>query len=472
VRFDVVVVGGGTAGCVLAARLSENADRTVCLLEAGPDYGSLAEGRWPAEILDARQLPTTHDWQPAPGDIRTLGGRLLGGSSAINACMVVMGAAADYDEWGAAWSLESLQPYVDRARSALRVAGTYTNRPAPFHVAFEESARAAGFPMLGDADDPERPVGIARSPANVVEGRRWNAALAYLDPARERANLAILADTLVDRVVFDGRRAVGVRTADGRVVEAGTVVLAAGAYFSPAVLMRSGVGPEAELRRHRIAAVEVLPVGDRLLDHHGIGMSWQPSERLQAETAAHEAKAGLFAPHLVLKAASKACAKGLWDLHAVSWVGRGADTGRYETSAVLFNMKPLSTGSVRLRSADPGDLPAVERGLLARSEDVLVLLDAIEIVRSVAAADPLRSLVGDELTPGAASAEAHVRENVQTYYHPAGTCPLGTVLDERGHVLGVDGLVVGDASVMPTIPRANTNLTTAAVAEKIAAGFV
>lgn len=199
---DVIVVGGGTAGCVLAARLSENPERRVVLLEAGPDYGPLEAGRWPADILDAGAIAETHDWGPGGEDGRTLGGRVLGGSSAVNACIVVRGTPADYDEWGPEWSYERFRPYLDRAEVSLGTSPANTDTPAPFHLAFIDAARETGLDVAAFA-------------ANVVDGRRWNAALAYLEPARGRPNLEIVGDALVDRVLFEGTRATGVICADG-----------------------------------------------------------------------------------------------------------------------------------------------------------------------------------------------------------------------------------------------------------------
>ena len=310
--FDVLVVGGGTAGSVLAARLSEDLARSVCLLEAGPDYGPLDTGHWPEDVLDASALSTSHNWPPAEDDDRTLGGRMLGGSSACNACVVVRGTEADYDEWGGGWSSAALTPFLDRAEETLRTAPANTDEPAPFHLRFLEAAKRT----TGVVD--ARPF-----PANVSRGVRWNAALAYLGPARSRENLTIVADTIVDRVVLDGTRATGVTTTDGRSLHAETIVLAAGAYFSPAILMRSGIGPEPELRVLGISVVSVLPVGERLLDHHGTSVAWEASERLQAETADHVRDRGLYEGHVYARAASRAAVPaGSFDLHLLSWVAR------------------------------------------------------------------------------------------------------------------------------------------------------
>ena len=467
-RFDVVVVGGGTAGCVLAARLSEDEDRRVCLLEAGPDFGPLAGGRWPAEILDARELPFTHAWDPGADDGRTLGGRLLGGSSAINACAMLEGSPGDYDEWGPEWSYVQLRPFLERARVTFSTARANTDHPAPFHRAFIAAARAAGFPLLSDPSDPGQPLGVAPYPANVVDGGRWNAALAYVDGARGRSNLVVLGEVLVDRVVMEGSRAVGVIAADGRRFEADTVIVAAGAYFTAAILMRSGIGPDRELKRLGIPVTVSLPVGERLLDHCGTGVGWESSSRLDTETAMHEREAGLFGPHVVLKAASSRCPPGTWDLHLMTWVSAVEPPGRFDVGALVFHMKPRSSGRVTLRSTDPAQVPVVERGFLSDEEDLETVLDGIAIARRIATTEPLGDLLAREIRPGDEEPERYVRATIRNYFHPAGTCPLGAVVDADCRVLGVEGLLVADASIMPTIPRANTNLTTAAIAERIA----
>jgi choline dehydrogenase len=471
VSFDVVVVGGGTAGCVLASRLSENEDRTVCLIEAGPDFGPLNGGRWPPELLDARTPSSGQLWEPGADDGRTLGGRVLGGSSAVNACALLEGSPADYDEWGEEWSHERLRPFLDRARNQLRAARANTDHPAPFHRRFMYAAVEAGFPLLDDPNDPAEPVGVCPFPANVVDGTRWNAALAYVDPARDRPNLTIRAETPVDRVEVEAGRARAVVTATGEHIDTEQVILSAGAYFSPATLMRSGVGPEAELARHGIRVEVVLPVGEQLLDHCGTDVAWEPSELLRAEIAAHVEQHGLYQPHAVVKAESSRSPMDTWDLHLLSWVGTSEDPGGYRLSVLVFDMKPLSSGSVRLRSRKPRDLPLVERGFLSYDEDASTIVEGIAIARTIGAEEPLGELLAHELLPGFTDPEEYVRQTVRSYFHPAGTCPLGEVVDAECRVLGVEGLLVADASIMPTIPRANTNLTTAAIAERVAASF-
>jgi choline dehydrogenase len=454
---------------VIASRLSEDLERTVCLIEAGPDYGPHSAGDWPADLLDPRGLTFTHDWGCGGEDERSLGARVIGGSSTHNACMAVAGTAEDYDEWGDAWAWARFAPYLARARTMLEVCPANTSAPAPMHVAFLEAAARLGLPFLDDADDPRSPTGAARIPVNIVDGTRWNAAFAYLDGARARPNLTVIANTLVDRIVLDGVRATGAITVSGERIDADVVVLTAGAYFTPSILLRSGIGPAPELARHQIPLVVGLPVGEVLLDHHGTGINWQSTELLTRATADHVRRTGpLFAPHALIKAASSACDVGSWDLHLVSWTNAANGSDKYEASVGVFHMKPGSAGRLRLRSRDPRDLPDVERGFLGDSSDLTTIVEGLELARALAEQEPLAGLLGPELAPGDEPLDSYTRRMMRNYFHPAGTCGIGHVVDDSGRVLGIDRLFVADASIMPTIPRANTNLTTAAVAERMA----
>jgi choline dehydrogenase len=437
VPYDVVVVGGGTAGCVLAARLSEEPDRTVCLVEAGPDYGPYADGRWPADIVDGRWLALdSHRWeQDDPDDRSQARARILGGCSAHNACVLLRGADADYDEWGPGWTAAELRPYLERAEHAFATRVLDDAELHPWHRAFADAA--------GD-DTIVHPVNMTR------DGVRWTAAFAYLDPARGRPNLTIHADTLVDRVLLDGDRAVGVATSAGE-IQAAAVVLAASAYGSPGVLLRSGIGPDSG-----------LPVGEGLLDHVGTGMAWEPTEELRADWDASTAPLGMAA--VTIEARSSRCEEGVCDL----FLFPGLDPG-YEISAAVFAMKPRSRGRVTLTSSDPRAPLHIEHGFLSDDADTAVLTEGFERLRELSRSDPIRRYAGTELRPGeGVGAEEHVGATARGFFHPTGTCAIGSVVDERGRVLGHENLVVADASIMPTIPRANTNLSTAAIAERIA----
>ena len=455
-RFDVIVVGGGTAGCVLAVRLSEEPERTVCVVEAGPDYGRYAEGRWPSEMLDARTLPMSHLWETEPDDRSASRARILGGCSAHNACLVVWGSRDDYDEWGDGWTFAELEPYLRRAEALIRTRTDRTDDLSPFHRALLEAGPRIGLPRLADFNDLDATVGIAPAPVNALGAVRWNTAFAYLDDARSRPNLTIAPETLVDRVEITTGRAVGVVSDSGRLT-AGTVIVAAGAYGSPALLLRSGIGPHAQLRRLGVGVIEDLPVGVGLADHPGVGIEWSPA-------AANMPKQGpVFATSLLVRARSDSCPKGTWDLHFLPWLEE-ADEG-WRTSAVVYLLKPDSRGSVTLRSPDPRVPPTIDHGFLSEPHDLDRLSSGVALVRTLAE----QAGAGRELRPGDHDLlDTYLRREARGIFHPTGTCAIGAVVDTRGAVLGVNGLLVADASIMPTIPRANTNLSTIAVAERIA----
>jgi choline dehydrogenase len=416
VRFDVVVAGGGTAGCIVAARLSEDGARSVCLVEAGPDYGPFAGGCWPADLLDGTRLAFSHSWATDREDRSQLRARVLGGCSAHNACVALRGAPPDYD-WGDGWSYEALEPFFERVESMLRVRTLMRDELTPWHAAWADAAGS-------DA--------IVHS-VNMVGNVRWNAAFAYLDPARPRPNLTILADTLVDRIEGD------VLVTDRGRIRAETIVLAAGAYGSPAILLRSGFGP---------------PVGENLRDHVGAGIGWEPTRRLLDDVDA-----------LPMAQVSIRLQDG--DLFLFPALDDGA-----EISAAAFAMKPRSTGFVRLNDRDPRTPLAIEHGFLADPGDADVVAAGIEALRELAASAQVRPYVAREIRPGTdVTALAHARAACRGFFHPVGTCALGVVADADGRIRGLDSVYVADASFVPELPRANTNLTVAAVAERLATGL-
>jgi choline dehydrogenase len=440
VTYDVLVLGGGAAGCALAGRLSEEPDRTVCLVEAGPDYGPLAEGRWPADILDPRWLALeSHLWERADPDDRSQArARILGGCSAHNACVLLEGAPSDYD-WGGDWSYETFQPYLRRAYETLRGHVLADEELTPWHRAFRDA---------GGENSIVHPV-------NIVDGVRWHTGFAYLEPARARENLTILADTLVDRVLVEDARAVGA-VAGGRELRAETVVVSASAYGSPAILLRSGIGPDGEIAQ--------LPVGEGLIDHVGTGAAWEPTERLLDETAAHEAEHGLYMGQVTIAVASRSCPPGVRDL----FVFPALDVGP-EISGAVFAMKPRSRGSVRLNGPEPETPLAIDHGFLRDERDAEVIVEGFERLRELVASPDVSPYAARELRPGAETDLAeHVRMTARGFFHPVGTCAIGSVLDERCRVLGFENLYVVDASAVPDIPAANTNLTTVALAERAA----
>ena len=473
-HYDVLVLGGGTAGCVLAGRLSENSASSVCLVEAGPDYGPHAEGRWPTELLDARRMPGTHSW--GFGDARASRARVIGGCSAHNACMVAWGTRADYDEWSAfsdrRWDFRHLEPYMRRAESALQSRPHSEDEIGPWDRAFVRACAAQGYAtgtLFNDLDLAEQ---ASSYPINAVGDVRWNAAFAYLDPARGRRNLTVLADTLVDRLTLDGARVSNVRVLrNGEQLDlsAELLIMAAGAYATPAILQRSGIGAEASLRSAGIRTVHRLDgVGANLIDHSGTWMQAAPSRTLL--DACRTLGERLFQSTVVLKASSTP-SDGPFDLHLVCWTEMEQDA----FYIIPKLMKPRSVGRVTVVSAEPTVLPDVDHGFLSDEggHDLRRLVEGLRISRRVL---EKCDVVEGEIAPGIdADLERFVSKDVSGYYHPVGTCRMGladdnfAVVDADCGVHGIENLLIADTSVMPTIPRANTNLTVVAIAERVAA---
>ncbi len=522
--YDYVIVGAGGAGCVLAARLSENPATRVLLLEAGPPDDA-DEIRIPATL--SLLLQSTYDWnyQTTPQE-RAAGrcvywprGRTLGGSSSIDAMIYIRGSRYDYstwrDEYGCeGWGYTDLLPYFLRAEGNSRGASAYHGGSGPLLVqdlryksslttAFVDAARNSGAPANDDFNGP-RQDGIGFYQVTQRHGRRWSAADAYLHPAADRPNLTVQTDALVTGIAVAGGRAVGVRYLLRGVAETaraeGEVILAAGAIGSPQLLMLSGIGPADHLRSHGIAVLADSPgVGANLSDHPAVAAMWRtPKTRGLWEQAGRKNLARWQLRHSGPMTTNIAESGGFsrsdpalpapdlqWHALPTPYQNAGLTDPAIRALSLLVTLVAVgSRGQVRLRSADPRHKPVIDPAYLSDGADIEPLVTGIRMARDFAAARPASRMCQSELAPGGdvhtdAEIREFIRHNLTTGHHPAGTCAMGgdsrlaasrltSVVDPELRVRGLEGLRVVDASVMPTAPRGNTSAPTIAIAERAA----
>ncbi|HEY1298069.1 MAG TPA: GMC oxidoreductase, partial [Chloroflexota bacterium] len=453
-----------------------------------------AADQLPPQVANGWEVAYEPDWgfttEPdASGrSINAWRGRLVGGCSAVNAAIALRGHPRDYDGWvelgNPGWSFDEILPYFRRLESDADFHTPYHNGEGPLPVrrygpdeltplnaAFLDAAQALGCARVEDHNQPGA-VGVGLLPTNTRrDGLRMSCALTYLAAARSRPNLEVRPDTLVDRVLLTDGRCGGVVTAAGEIIEADLVLVAAGAYCSPAILLRSGIGPADELRSLGIVTNHDLPgVGRGLIDHAINSIDLPASPPLSS---------GPKYQTMLTARSSLADAEGPPDLHVFPAGPFGADgyspTGVVQ--AIVFSVvKPRSEGWVRLRSADPADAPRINLGLLEDADDLARMIEALELARTLARQPALAArIVGPELAPGDATDLASVlRSRVETYHHPVRTCRMGpdprrgAVVDAHARVHGIDALRVVDASIMPDIPSVNTNVPTIMLAERLA----
>jgi choline dehydrogenase len=492
-----IVVGGGTAGACLAARLVEAGDE-VLLIEAGPDYGPLDGGRWPVELLDPTRMPVdSHCWGFVSGAAHGLPNldlqraRVLGGCSAHNGCAVVWGHRADYDAWLAQglshWSADSLLPFFQKATEKLAVVTPARAEITPLHQAVLEAAPRAGYAVLPDLTDMDITHGLAINPVNIKGRFRWNVAFAYLDPLREHPGLRIVERTNVDRVIVRDGVAVGIEAAGPEGVvrfDADRVVLAGGAYGSPVILQRSGIGDPELLAQFDIDIVQLLPgVGRNLMDHPAIALRYAGTPELLERLETFVAEGGLPREEGTTALASSSRCTEIFDLHLYP-IASMKSRGNWSYSISAAVMAPRSTGFVRITDRDPGAPPLIDHAYLTDDDgyDLDAIIDGVLLARELGGQEPLRSLLGDEIDPTRAASSrerlGRLLPAINSHdYHPTSSCKMGlasdplAVVDQTGKVHGVESLYVADASIFPVIPRANTNLPVLAAAEKLAASL-
>jgi choline dehydrogenase len=475
-HVTTVVAGGGTSGAALAGTLVEASDESVLVVEAGPDFGAFGKPGWPPDLIDARILADSYDWGYDSGSTisgRVLGfarARVVGGCSSHNGCAAIVGSRLDYDGWEAlgcsGWGTHQLAPVFASALDRMRVRRYSSEEITPFQQVFLDAAPSVGLPLVADLNEWSEDAGIAASPVNVVDGVRWNAAFAYLDPVRDRPSLRIVGDATVVRVVLDGVRAVAVEVlCDGLLhhVECDRVVLTGGAYGSPGMLERSGVGDPEVLRAVGVDVVHALPgVGANLHDHPAVKLTYAGGPDAHRTMVAFAQEHYLPEEQVIAKAASRFCDEG-FDLHLYP-VSLIEPDGSYGFELSVAGLTPASRGAVHIRSADAAVAPLIDHRYCSDPGDVdrAVLVDGVRLARALAAAEPARSFLGPETD--VLPANDLIDARIEHYYHPVGSCRMGApddplaVVDSTLRVRGLDNLFVADCSVMPVVPRGNTNL--------------
>ncbi|KQZ68773.1 GMC family oxidoreductase [Nocardioides sp. Root151] len=515
--FDYVIVGAGSAGAVLANRLSEDVDTTVLLLEAGPPADA-DEISIPAAF--ATLIKTRWDWNYRTSEQKQLHNRrgdwprmkALGGCSSMNAMIYIRGNRADYDTWrddygATGWGYDDVLPYFRKAEGNTRLGGKFHGQDGPLHVedrrythplteAWVESAVASGFKPTDDFNGPEQE-GVGLYQVTCRNGRRWSTARAYLDPAADRPNLTIRTGAFAERVIVEGGRAKGVAyvTPDGpqKAYADGEVLLCGGAVNSPQLLMLSGIGPATHLRETGIDVLtDLANVGQNLHDHPVTPLMFHTRDTTD------------LADHNTLGNFARAKARGTGPL--VSNVGEGGgfwrtrddlvapdlqahiaptgfwDNGLHEVTTRKVTLAPTlvnvaSRGQIRLRSANPRWHPEIDPAYFDDQADLDAMVAGAQRLLETARTGPLARLIAGPALPAMSDPDEsqlieHIRGNSQTLFHPVGTCAMGdderSVVDPELKVRGIEGLRVVDASVMPMVPRGNTNAPTIMIGEKAA----
>jgi choline dehydrogenase len=492
---DVVVVGGGSAGSAVAGTIAELSELGVVLLEAGPDYGAKGSGRWPEALMDPAIMSFAHDWGYTGNindrRVRFPRARVLGGCSAINGAAVVHGSRLDYDGWAAAgnpgWTADELIPIFESAWSHMQVAQVTRDELTPFQAHSLDALAADGIPSVTDLNDLDENCGVAPFPTNTdAGGVRINSAFGYIDPMRDRPGLTVIGNAPAERVrLRNGQvEAIVVRNGDAELeIRTPIVVASGGAYGSPALLLRSGIGPSIQLDGCGVPTLHDLPgVGQNLHDQPTVQVDYAGTAELSQQMRSFLHTGRRRDEQVIAKFPSSGCSSG-FDLHIFP-IGGPRDDPDFDGRNAAFTMgcavlSPLSRGSVSISGPRLDDELLIDHRYLTdpKGRDLARLVEAVERIRAVAARPPLRSLLGAEVYPGPKhtgnALSDLVASTVVHYYHPAGSCKMGppsdplAVVDHHGAVHGLGGLFVADASIMPTVVSGNTNMPTIVIGEKL-----
>lgn len=492
-HFDVVIVGGGSAGCAAAARLSEDPARKVLLLEAGPDPRPIPDIIALASMQTRLLLESPYMvMYPTPRNLDgstyyNLAGRVMGGGSSVNVMSVIRPLKHDLDTWAELgnplWLYDRMLPVMKRIESdqdfpdspihgsdgPLYVKRGWTlDMPASEPVqAFIDRARAMGLPMCPDLNVPD-PYGVCASPYAIKDGYRQSTTVAYLDLARGRTNLTVIGEAPVLALDISRNRVNGLtyrKDDQTHSVTAGKVVLSAGVYHSPQILMLSGVGPESELQRHGIPVKHRLDgIGENLQDHAGIHMTFEGPTHFSEDWVVprfrliYKSDPGLACGNFHITMRPPTEVQGLKRMMPIT----------------AYLLEQRNRGTLTLNSADPDDLPAIDARMMEHPADIEAAVSAMQFMHDLTQHDSMKAYYGPPITPAAGADWARFASTThESYHHGVGTCMMGpesdpmAVVDQTLRVHGLENLWVGDASIMPTVTHANTNLTAILIGEAV-----